>query len=304
MGEQELLAKRRLAEEKAESMIAERTRLEAQQKARHIENKLKAAERAKIEKMERAKLVAQQKAFDIQRKREAAERARIERMERAKLEAEKKARDIEIAAERAKAKRMERFRLEEAKRMDYERLKLEAEQKARDIEAKRMAEEQANAERVQAEKARFESMNKEALDVDKARADKAAYQARVTEEMKIATERAEKLIAEEEAILKQNPKDPSFAPSKIDPQEILTNKSAEEARVNEEKLIAIEVVEEANTAYKKAYDEGDTTEVIRLAAIQAQAEQLIKEKNEELTIIAEEKRLAAEILAEMQNSPY
>ena len=46
------------------------------------------------------------------------------------------------------------------------------------------------------------------------------------------------------------------------------------------------------------------SEVLRLTNIQAQAEQLVKEKSEELTIIAEEKRLCAEILAEMQTTNF
>ena len=59
------------------------------------------------------------------------------------------------------------------------------------------------------------------------------------------------------------------------------------------------IVEDSNVSLNKAYELGNTSEILRLNSVLAQAKQVIREKDEELAIIEEEKNLAAELLAEI-----
>jgi len=91
--------------------------------------------------------------------------------------------------------------------------------------------------------------------------------------------------------------DSSLPTMNIDAQQILAKKTAEEIRVKEEKLIAIQIIEDVKIASKRAYENGDSSELVRLASVQANAEQVAYERNQELAIISEQRRLIEEMEA-------
>ena len=163
-----------------------------------------------------------------------------------------------------------------------------------------------NNERMSKDKDRFES-NRE---LDRQRSDhneydgQNSYRAKVEAAMRAATDKAERLIADEEARLAEelnlaSEEDEESLSIETDPERIWKEKCEEEVIMNEQKNIAIMIVEDSNVSLNKAYELGNTSEILRLNSVLAQAKQVIREKDEELTIIEEEKNLAAELLAEI-----
>jgi len=130
------------------------------------------------------------------------------------------------------------------------------------------------------------------------------YQGLMTEGMRFATEKAEMLIAQEESDVAQEIRQ-NTRPTKNynivgSPKRMYQRIVVDEARIREEMLLVAEILEEAKIATMIALDEADATELVRLAAVQSEAERIIDEKNHELAIIEKEKRLALEVVDEMK----
>jgi len=227
-----------------------------------------------------------------------------------------------IAMERARAERIQAMRaaLEEERRIEAERVqdeamaaervRLEAQQRKRDIEKKREAAEKARAER--AKESEKNKGRKEFIDVDfeiigNKKPDH--YHSLITDGMAFATEKAEKFISEEESRVAEETRLSSRDPRRYkkimaSPKQLLGRIAVEESRIREERLLAMEILEEAKIASQLAREEADATELVRLSAVQSEAERIIEEKNHELAIIEKEKKLASEIVDEMERRNY
>lgn len=212
-----------------------------------------------------------------------------------------KARSERIAAMKAALEEERRIEADKVQDelMAAERVRLEAQQRSRDIAEKRLAAEKDN--KLDAECIGADVTNRKGAD--------AHYQALITDGMSFATEKAEKFIAEEEARIAEATRRKGSSSSRrtpiisnkkhhrlASPKQLLSRISVEEARVKEEKQLVKEILEEAKIASQIAQEDADASELVRLAAVQAEAERLIQEKNQQLAIIAKEKRLATEMV--------
>ena len=285
-------------QEKSEKMERERARLEAQQQTRDIEARMarKRAQHTKEIESKRNKNLERKKIFDEKAERKANERARL-------LEAQQQARDIElkrIASERATDSERKRIFDE----INAAKARLKAEKLAKDIENKN----RENIERMSKNKDTCDFNDRE---LDRQRADyndydgQSSYQSQVEAAMRAATEKAERLIAEEEAKLAEEQKFAlqkdveSLSSTGTDPEKIWAEKCEEERIMNEQKTLADTIIRDANASLNQAYKSRDTSEILRLNSVLAEAKLLLEEKDAELAIIAEEKNLAAELLAEI-----
>ena len=219
-----------------------------------------------------------------------------------------------IDEQRARAQKIEAMKraLEEERRIEAERVqdeamaaervRLEAQQRARDIDAKRKATEETRNETTKQRKQY--KQNKEFIDVQfeiVGNQKPKHYDALMTDGMSFATEKAEKFIAEQESRLAEdlrsrNPRKKVVA----SPKQFLGRIAVEEARLREEKALAEEILQDAKIASKFALEECDTTELVRLAAVESEAARIIEDKNHELAIIEKEKRLAEQIVDEIE----
>jgi len=239
--------------------------------------------------------------------------SREDRIRELKRDAEQKARAQRIEAMRVSLEEERRIEADKVQdeAMAAEGVRLEAQQKARDMEEKRARMEKRRADRAGDEEqfrpGKKNQGRKDPIDVDfEIVGDNKPdyYQGLMTEGMRFATEKAEMLIAQEESDVAQEIRQ-NTRPTKNynivgSPKRMYQRIVVDEARIREEMLLVAEILEEAKIATMIALDEADATELVRLAAVQSEAERIIDEKNHELAIIEKEKRLALEVVDEMK----